>query len=936
MESKIKKAGAAFAALTLCVNLCSMAVAEEINETITCNPETYQYDITTPVNIDGAAIEEGGKFRITYTGDEASIVLVLIDNDSDSGWYSTGTPSSSGTEGENIYIDFDYSSLMAAVNQAGETIANFADIDQACVTTWGHWNNETASVDPTTDTIISLDWINDNEHGGGTETNVIYETALEQTIDAADLSSWPWTQFDIGYTGMVYPGAVIEYDVETKHSNFTSMYLETDISWKMADSVIVNSTDFDNNTYHIAHKYSGEAVEGLDTLQIKTGGSGDYADIITIKNLKITNGSVPENVLDLSDNKAFYNHPISFAAENEATYRWYRAYGSENGTEISGAVDAEYTPGLGDLGGYIYCVRTIGGKEEKSKAVPVYSGSELKATALFTGTNIIAGNNGLGETQITNTKGGAFNTSSVKPFGYFKVSYTGGENIQLALSHYESETDSKWAQAAPSEVGEGYAVFDYAACVDAYGSDFSNLDYISVVNLNSEEITVTGIEWIGYPVSYGELGEGIAYITSYSTTGTIGYLYTEHVGGEFRAQDMKTDSYFYIEYKGSDTNGVNLAVTSVSGSTGPLSYAVITPSESGALGSGYYCKYTIEDVRKQFGDNFARLDQINILCADDSKPVSQVTAYYFAGTGEDVEKNKADVSWANKTHKGIAIIGDSIVHNPLCYPDVLAPDYPGGDWNALLGRNDVDNYGIGGETTVHISNRFNELLKDYNAYNKIIIWCGINDTGLVQSKEAYIERVTGNYKKMLDEVKTSGKDIKIYMLSILPTAPNFYDGMQDRITGANDAMKQLCDEYDFAEFVNVYDCVLYTGTDTLEGCTKPGEPHADPSLFMDGLHPILTGYKKIAAVIKDAINDYDIDITSVDDGTVTYTSSYTTDSEYDLYVAVYDSEGRLLRLEMNKQSGTIEPVAGAAEVKAFFWTEDMQSLAEPVVKMIKV
>ena len=56
---------------------------------------------------------------------------------------------------------------------------------------------------------------------------------------------------------------------------------------------------------------------------------------------------------------------------------------------------------------------------------------------------------------------------------------------------------------------------------------------------------------------------------------------------------------------------------------------------------------------------------------------------------------------------------------------------------------------------------------------------------------------------------------------------------------------------------------------------------------------------------------------------MSYTSSYTNGSNYDMYVALYDSHGVLREVKINNPAGSFNITDGETyTVKAFFWEKD--------------
>lgn len=96
---------------------------------------------------------------------------------------------------------------------------------------------------------------------------------------------------------------------------------------------------------------------------------------------------------------------------------------------------------------------------------------------------------------------GTFDTSVMAPGGYFSVTYTGTEGeIYLVVNDYDA---GNWPQietpTSTRKVGDSWVTtFSYAACVEVYGSDdFSGMDRIVIGTKNSSgETVVTDVSWV--------------------------------------------------------------------------------------------------------------------------------------------------------------------------------------------------------------------------------------------------------------------------------------------------------------------------------------------------------------------------------------------------------------------------------------------------------
>ena len=102
---------------------------------------------------------------------------------------------------------------------------------------------------------------------------------------------------------------------------------------------------------------------------------------------------------------------------------------------------------------------------------------------------------------MTTKNGGPFNSSIMKPGGYFYIEYKGKKNeVEFILQSWSD--GNKWTKAEISESGDVnghfYAIFTYENCVEAFGkSDFVNtLDKI-YVGAKNDQITVYILDYCG-------------------------------------------------------------------------------------------------------------------------------------------------------------------------------------------------------------------------------------------------------------------------------------------------------------------------------------------------------------------------------------------------------------------------------------------------------
>lgn len=448
----------------------------------------------------------------------------------------------------------------------------------------------------------------------------------------------------------------------------------------------------------------------------------------------------------------------------------------------------------------------------------------LTETVLFSGQQAASGGWNLALSLNTTNAGGTFDPSQMAEGGYFAVTYEGAQNgVYLALSDWQSGT---WTQInVPSSCtaadGRYTAVFSFEQCRMAYGGmDFSAVDQICVgTSAATKPAVIYAVAWYG-PAQTDALGaDEVLFsgaVTSSAQNECLVYRFTRHVGGTFDAAQLRTDSRFYVEYSGAKY-GVYLALSSHSGAT---QWARVNASETVEVSAGRYGAYFDESaMAAAFGTNFARLDQISVYSSG-QQMVTLHRLAYFAGTGEIVDPS--DGRW-DRPDTGIAFIGDSICQNAkILY----------GDWNAILGRSDCVNYGIGGQTTLECRARIDELAS--RSYRQVVFICGINDIGHGYTKEEIVQ----NDAAMIAAIQEKNPACQFVLLSVLPTTSAFYSGQQGKITLLNLALKRYANQTPNVTFVDAYSAF----------CPRAGE-YAYPELLSDGLHPNAAGYAKIADIL---------------------------------------------------------------------------------------
>lgn len=452
-------------------------------------------------------------------------------------------------------------------------------------------------------------------------------------------------------------------------------------------------------------------------------------------------------------------------------------------------------------------------------------------TVLFEGEASVLGN-----WQVASQTTCSIDPSFITEGGCFVADYTTSTpapaQIYLALS------GRSWINVHPTATFKseaGYtAYFTYENMLTACGGSFAGVNSVSLCAYQpGEGVTTTfyKLSWMAASPDFAldlpltdsqDLYYGAG--TGSFATASLAFFYTKHVGGKWDASAINKGSYIYIEYSGPET-GVYLAFASASGAT---PWVAVYPDLTFPLEDGRWASlFTYENFANMFGTNFARLDQIQAYSMKNGQTTLHKVSY-ISGTGDPVDIS--DGRW-DRPDTGIAFIGDSIVQNPLVDESHLGCI----DWNGILNRTDCSNYGIGGQTTRELEKRIYELAERH--YDKVVFLCGINDIGRNMSNA----EIVGNYRNMIDILRKADPNVKLYIISVLPTTPAFYTDAQDKIVGLNTVLKVMADQKD----VTFIDChSSFVGED---GYCKEG-------LTFDGLHPNLAGYALIAEIIDPILN----------------------------------------------------------------------------------
>jgi lysophospholipase L1-like esterase len=152
-----------------------------------------------------------------------------------------------------------------------------------------------------------------------------------------------------------------------------------------------------------------------------------------------------------------------------------------------------------------------------------------------------------------------------------------------------------------------------------------------------------------------------------------------------------------------------------------------------------------------------------------------------------------------------------------------------GEWEDLLGRTDIANRGISGDTTAGLLARFSETFT-WEA-DVCVIQIGIND--LMQGSA--VERVERNFRRILQQLTESKRARRIVLTSVLLTGEKSRE-LNTRVQELNVRLKRLAEE---------------TGVTWLDVNQLLGPAgHLEAKYTNDGTHLTGEGYRIFASALK--------------------------------------------------------------------------------------
>lgn len=159
-----------------------------------------------------------------------------------------------------------------------------------------------------------------------------------------------------------------------------------------------------------------------------------------------------------------------------------------------------------------------------------------------------------------------------------------------------------------------------------------------------------------------------------------------------------------------------------------------------------------------------------------------------------------------------------------------------GNWQELLGREDVRNRGISGDITFGVLQRLKEVWEGHP--RKVFILIGINDV----SRNIPDTVIVGNYYKIVRQIKHNSPQTKIYFETLLPVNKDFkafknHYNKDQHIQWINQQIKKM-GQRENIQIIDIYPAFL----------DSSGKLMAD--LTEDGLHLNIKGYHKWIGILK--------------------------------------------------------------------------------------
>jgi lysophospholipase L1-like esterase len=161
-----------------------------------------------------------------------------------------------------------------------------------------------------------------------------------------------------------------------------------------------------------------------------------------------------------------------------------------------------------------------------------------------------------------------------------------------------------------------------------------------------------------------------------------------------------------------------------------------------------------------------------------------------------------------------------------------------GEWSELLGKADIRNRGISGDTTDGVLNRLDEITASQP--QKLFLMIGAND---LWNEKKPANKIAQNYRLILEQIQQQTPETQVFIQSLLPMNTIDYSIKVNNsdIIAVNRHLQDLASEFS------------YTYIDLHQHFTND-QKQLDPVYTIDGVHLNGKGYLNWAKTVSPYVN----------------------------------------------------------------------------------
>ncbi len=151
------------------------------------------------------------------------------------------------------------------------------------------------------------------------------------------------------------------------------------------------------------------------------------------------------------------------------------------------------------------------------------------------------------------------------------------------------------------------------------------------------------------------------------------------------------------------------------------------------------------------------------------------------------------------------------------------------DWNALMGRSDIANFGISGDGTKGALKRLDSVIG--SGAKQVVILIGVND--LIEGRSP--DDISNDIRQIIQMLKPHSN---ISLVSIMPTSGS-YAYLNGNVGTVDEQLRSIC----------IHECKFIDATKIL------GDQELDRKYSLDGLHLNVDGYAQLSKLLtRDLFN----------------------------------------------------------------------------------